>query len=621
MKLQKYISIVFFSLLIQTFTVAQCDKVGLVTASDMEGCALLIQLANGDLIEPINSDNYRLEIGQTIQFDFERSAGNLACSGNETIQLTCVEEQQEVSTQTCNFGLDIAVSGLTVTGSIFSYVDFGPYQPQEVTWFNHTTGELLGHGADISHTFSSIEAIEVITAVFKVTYEDGTTCEGIICEPIVLENSLACKAAFDYEILEDYTVQFKNISTGNFTAAAWEIGRTIGEGNVFNYAIEVPDYYEVCLKINNNRACEAEFCETVFLGTTNDLCDIEDCVYPGDANQDAMSNYLDVLEIGLGYGVTGRARAEDFSETIWSPMPATDWGIHTPNGSDYKHLDCNGDGEINEADIEVIAQNYMPTIAENVSNTTGHPNIWLKFLEESIVIDENSPKEIEILAQVMVGTNDAPIGDLYGLAFQLIYPGEMVMPYSIEVDYQTDAFLGTADEVIGLYQDLGHLGLGKIEAAYSRKNKLNTNGSGSVALVKFIIEGDIIGGRGEAESDFELSIGNVTMIDAQGQEKEVIIPAQPATIQILNQINSTDNLDKKEKVHIYPNPVTDVLTIRLEYVEGEKVEVYNAMGQLVQTQTMKAMATEVAVDELPSGVYWVKVYTDKGAASERIFVE
>lgn len=709
MEHQKIILIVFFSLFMQLFTFAQCDKVGEVTTSNLEGCALLIRLANGDLIEPINPDNYSLEIGQTIQFDFESSIGNLACSGNQAIQLTCVEDHPSTTdpnctadflwflspnanpvmvfdpvaeatgtytfawdfgdgnvsteempthqystsgiyevcltvtdggdclmsacesiayttnanTQTCNFGLDLAVSGLTLNASIFSQVDFGPYVPQEIAWFNHHTGELLSEAAEFTHTFSHSSEAEIITAIFIVNYEDGTTCEGTICEPIVLEDNVVnCEASFDYEVQEDYTVQFINTSTGDFTDAEWEVDEIVGEGNVFSHAIDGPDYYEVCLTIHNDTGCEAVYCETVFLGTTADLCDIEDCVYPGDANQDGLSNYLDVLQIGLGYGRSGPAREESYSETFWSPMPAEEWGMNTQNGTDYKHLDCNGDGVINEADIEVISQNYMPIFAETSSNTEGHPNVWLEFLEESIIIDEDSPEEIEVYARVMVGTNDAPILDLYGVAFQVTYSGEFVVPYSAEIIYQNDAFLGTEAEVMGLSKDLGSLGLGKIEAAFSRKNHIGINGAGNVAIVKFIVEGDIIGGRSEPAYDFDLQIGKVKMIDDQGLKIDANVSSEPVTIRIINHLqNNTNNPEQKEKVQIYPNPVTDVLTIKLEYLEGEKVEVYNAMGQLVQTQLLTDIKTELRVDELPSGVYWVKVYTDKGAASERVFVE
>lgn len=621
MKKSKYILLTACFLLMQTLIVAQCDYLGQVIAANTEDCVVLIQLNNGEVIEPINSDIYDLEVGETIQFDFENALGAAACSANTLIQLTCVEEA--LVNPDCNFGLNLQVAGLTLTGTIFSYVDFGPYQPQVVTWINHSTGEVLSETADFTHTFSSVDEAEIITAIFEVTYDDGTTCEGMICEHIVLGNlNNNCEAQFSYEILEDDYVQLTNLSTGNFTETEWTIGEVAETGNELTHYYVTPDYYEVCLKVRNGSDCEAVYCEIIFLGTVEELCEIEECVYPGDANKDGLSNYMDVLHIGLGYGLEGPARAEDFIGSKWAPAPSLAWDMTTADGIDYKHLDTNGDGIINEDDLGSIAQNYMTGAVAASPTVQGHPNIWLEFVEDNITIDEDSPEQIEIFARVMIGESTVPIQDLYGLAFQLSYPGQLVVPYSVEMTYDEEAFLGTGEDILAFSKDLGPLGWGLIDVAYSRKNQVHLSGHGQIAIAKFIINSDIIGGRAEPEIDFSIGVDKVKMIDNQGIEKDISVPAAPATIKIFNTLqNSTNNPNKEERVHIYPNPVQDILTIKLEYLEGEQLLIYNAMGQLIQTQLLTEEVTELSVRDLPSGVYWVKVYTDKGAYSERLFVE
>src|SRR6185295_12937804 len=66
-----------------------------------------------------------------------------------------------------------------------------------------------------------------------------------------------------------------------------------------------------------------------------------DSVWPGDANYDGVANNLDLLPIGVAYGSTGTVRPG--ASNNWVGQAANDWGISLASGTDYKHIDCNGD--------------------------------------------------------------------------------------------------------------------------------------------------------------------------------------------------------------------------------------------------------------------------------------
>ena len=75
---------------------------------------------------------------------------------------------------------------------------------------------------------------------------------------------------------------------------------------------------------------------------------------------------------------------------------------------------------------------------------------------------------------------------------------------------------------------------------------------------------------------------------------------------------------ESEGLGMYPNPVSDVLTIVLAgSTELHDNAIYNSLGQLIK----KGNATQITVGDLPKGVYFVEVETSKGKATKSIIVK
>jgi len=78
---------------------------------------------------------------------------------------------------------------------------------------------------------------------------------------------------------------------------------------------------------------------------------------------------------------------------------------------------------------------------------------------------------------------------------------------------------------------------------------------------------------------------------------------------------STYTLDN---VTLYPNPVKSILNIKTnDNSPIEKVKLYNITGQLV----MESISSTLNLQALDSGVYFVKVKTDKGIVTKKILKE
>ena len=85
-----------------------------------------------------------------------------------------------------------------------------------------------------------------------------------------------------------------------------------------------------------------------------------------------------------------------------------------------------------------------------------------------------------------------------------------------------------------------------------------------------------------------------------------------AEVTSVNEMNSLAN--------IYPNPVSDKLTIEAQEAIGT-VEIYNLMGTLVYSQKDCAKKVEINTADLTSGIYFVRMTNDKLSETRRFVKE
>ena len=88
-----------------------------------------------------------------------------------------------------------------------------------------------------------------------------------------------------------------------------------------------------------------------------DVCN-NDCVFPGDINNDGIVNSADLLPLGLYVG--GKGPSRENASIQFKAQEAIDWGMEfvEETNINLKHYDANGDGVITEADVEAIRTNY-----------------------------------------------------------------------------------------------------------------------------------------------------------------------------------------------------------------------------------------------------------------------
>lgn len=104
----------------------------------------------------------------------------------------------------------------------------------------------------------------------------------------------------------------------------------------------------------------------------------------------------------------------------------------------------------------------------------------------------------------------------------------------------------------------------------------------------------------------------VDVVDNNGCEgSDTIIVQVSASVQYVN----------GSKFMLYPNPVSNVLTIETEgNMVGSKIELFNATGSVVLSKTASSNKEHLNVAELGSGIYWLKTSSNGKILTFRVVI-
>ncbi|MCP4442650.1 MAG: HYR domain-containing protein [Aureispira sp.] len=329
------------------------------------------------------------------------------------------------------------------------------------------------------------------------------------------------------------------------------------------------------------------------------------CVWPGDADDDAQVNNMDLLPIALAYGAPGFTRPN--ASLVWKGQSAPDWNIANPvpNLPDYKHIDCDGSALIDLTDVNAITQNYGLSYVRSNSSKSGN----IPFYVESDTAYEND----RVGLSVFLGETSNLATDVYGVAFTINYDPMVVEFGSASMDY-TNSWLGA--NLISVQKDFHSQG--KIETAVARINHINTSGFGQVGTFYITIRDDVL--RAPIAHDMPINITNVRLID---KDNNIIGTSTPTGILTVLEIltSTTEVKDTKNSVAIYPNPSDGNITIKGENVQLEHLKVLSITGQTIFERPLNGQSSQqIQLNDLPNGSYILSITTDQDVLNEQIII-
>ena len=80
---------------------------------------------------------------------------------------------------------------------------------------------------------------------------------------------------------------------------------------------------------------------------------------------------------------------------------------------------------------------------------------------------------------------------------------------------------------------------------------------------------------------------------------------------------SVQEIELSQSLRVYPNPVTNSLTIQAQMTIKEIV-VFNMLGQQMSGLTTNANRVSIDMSNYPTGIYFAKVTTDQGTETMRV---
>jgi hypothetical protein len=449
------------------------------------------------------------------------------------------------------------------------------------------------------------------------------------CQLKASGNIVTCDAYFTYEVYDGSIpgtggITFFNQASGGYTDVSWDFG----DGGIstdvnasLDYFYATDGVYSVCMTVWNDQACLSTFCADVIVGSLSDICNLTDCVFPGDTNKDGEANFYDLLELGVGNGLSGPARPNATIE--WIGQLAPDWSPETVEGVNYKHLDCDGNGMIDNDDALAITTNYTPMDAPNPTAEASAPLIHIDFDQDTIYVDPNTlSANIQVTAHLNIGNQALPAENIYGLALYLGYSSDLVYEDSVSVSYDDDSFFGSSDEVYWLPNN--QYAEEQLDLGITRIDGNAVDGFGKIGDITFIVDADILDGRiDDGDAHFVVSVNGVKMVDSLGNELDINLENTPSTLvfsKVEAETTNTNNVELAQKIQLFPNPATDRVVIKIADLDGEHLEVFNNFGQILLEKSITNSWVELNMEDWNAGIYFVKITTVEGVVSKRFIL-
>jgi subtilisin-like proprotein convertase family protein len=350
------------------------------------------------------------------------------------------------------------------------------------------------------------------------------------------------------------------------------------------------------------------FCDNFICDTTVFIITTTSCVWAGDTDTDQLVNNFDLLNIGLGHGETGIVRPN--ADLLFDCEPNRNWTNNTPvTNINYKHSDCDGNGIVDGNDTLAIINNWGQFYLKNNSSPPLNPIPFYTEYQQTV-------PGATIQVPIMLGDTTNPVDSAYGVAFTINYDQTLVDSASVSVSFN-NSWMGTINsDMISISKDF--YTQGQIHVGLTRIDQTPINGLGQIGLIQMTIKDDII--KKSNNVHLNMHIDNVRFITDQENE----IPTVPVYtyVLILDTTTITNNpiIEDAANLTIYPNPASSIVHLQSDNSIINQFNVFNASGQEVYSKLANDNRTQFPVSDLPSGIYVIRVQTNKGLYNKRFVI-
>ncbi|MGZ5283697.1 MAG: T9SS type A sorting domain-containing protein, partial [Bacteroidia bacterium] len=498
----------------------------------------------------------------------------LGCTRTDSVKVT-------VSTANADAGNDVSIcrgeTGTTLIGS-------GGYY---YSWLNN-------RGDTLSKT-KQLFVNPPVTEEFYLHVDDSLRCQTSIDNITVYVSTLPLEIIRDTTICEGDTIMLWSDGGDIFQ---WNKDSTLIKGDTKTPTVFPTQNTTYTVTIyDTTKQCSDTRSVKISVNT--------DCVWPGDANKDGIVNHLDVLEIGVGYGTSGPYRVDGTRN--WKSAIVIDWNKDTYNNINYKHLDCNGDGNIDAADNFVISDNYGKTRVSTYKNKLPEPAnnrpIFFGFEKDTFYAGDI------IHATLKLGDSNNIITNAYGIGYSYSYSNNKTVARTFSFSTVCDAICTSNDFVLKSVKNYASENM--TEASIVRTDQINKAAKGKLADIQFILQDSTHNYAAKGEWIY-LNLLQTKLVDAAGKEYSLNSANDSALVLRSKHTNIgfTETQSIFGQVHIWPNPAQNFITIQSDKIITGEIYIINALGQLVEKLNMQnQQILTIDTKHYAAGVYMMNLNT------------
>ncbi len=339
-----------------------------------------------------------------------------------------------------------------------------------------------------------------------------------------------------------------------------------------------------------------------------------DCVWPGDANHDYMTDLNDFLAIGVAFGATGGIRTNASSN--WTGQPAANWAQAFGNGVNYKHADCDGDGLVHFSDTMSVTIHQGLTHARVAGVSAGIP-LRITPLQPTYAGTDT----IEL--KVQLGNLGVPADSSYGLVFSLAFSPTDILPGSITCSISQSILGVPGQHIMSLQRDSSSNG--DYWVGIVRIDHLPSYGYGDICRIKLRASPSIWTGMQMAQ--LPIFLDHCRLVKPDGTDLPVLCSAGMVRVYDQNWVSLTQATGSFFW-NISPNPADDEVRIALDArLYGDyRIEVLDLSGKILQVETgilgqgSEPSEVRLRTNAIPVGAYFVRVTVDGWHSTKRFVI-
>ena len=375
------------------------------------------------------------------------------------------------------------------------------------------------------------------------------------------------------------------------------------------------------------------FLDGTFDGETGLEACTANCVWPGDANRDRGVTAKDYLFVGVLAGLNltdGIPRG--ITSTEWFGFNADAWNTEFL-GVNCNNADVNGNGVINEFDVQAIDENF----GLNRDNFVYTQEQLVPVPDQNLLEIRLEENEVDLataqLFDRIIGLEVSLSGPaaedlspgLNGISFDMRYDTNMVSPFVFLNQDRNTIFQHNFAFVNDQRREGNELlGDNKIQYAFTNYNGIEVRDRGLLVDQDMFVRESAVTSNPDGRDTLVITFYNVCAITGTGQF--LPMDAQYDTLFLSNLAIDPDLISDVEDVEqveltLYPNPANEVVHLQMDKPITGAVRIIDLQGRVMDQVELSSDRLTIPTDEYAAGLYFLQVTGESGETVTRSFVK